>query len=272
MDAVSLLTLYLVLTFAIPAKLVIGPLGGAGSPAQVLGLLMAIWWVLQRMTAGEPATRIRQPVRIAMLLFVGSVLVSYVAATVRPIDAVELRAADRGLLIVISWLGVCFVAMDGIASLERLDGLMRRLSLGGGLLATLGIVQFFTHQELVDRIHIIGLSDNGGAAALMSTQGLARPAGTALHPIEFGVVLTLILPIALHYALEDRVASRARRWYPAAAIACAVPLSISRSAILGTVVGLAVLLCTVTCAIAAADLTSRTWPSARSRRASGPTE
>jgi polysaccharide biosynthesis protein PslJ len=253
LDAVSVLTVYLVVLLAVPARLVFAPLGGAGCPAQILGLLMALWWVVQRALSRGPSDLARQPVRIAMLAFLGTVLLSYIAAALRPIDPVELRAADRGLLIVLSWLGVCFLAMDGATSKARLDVLLRRVTMGGGLLATLGIVQFFSHQELVDKIQIPGLSSNGGIGSLMSTQGLSRPAGTALHPIEFGVVLTMILPLALHYAFEKPTGGLVRRWFPVGAIAFAVPISISRSAILGALIGLVVLL--------------PTWPVARRRLA-----
>ena len=240
-DATTLLTVYLVLLLVIPAGLVVSPLGGAGSPAQLLGLLAALWWGVQGVIKPKPTARIRQPVRIAMLVLVTTVLVSYVLANLRPINAVELRAADRGLLILFSWLGIMFLAMDGIRSRARLDVLLNRLALGGGLLATLGIVQFFSGQLLVDQIVIPGLSPSNSIVDLMGANGFNRPAGTALHPIEFGVVLTMILPIALHYALDRQLNGRLRRWFPVVAIAVALPLSISRSAILGATVVLLML-------------------------------
>jgi O-antigen ligase len=251
-DAVTALTGFLVLLFAIPSRLVISPLGGSGSPAQLLGAAALLWWAATRLARGTRSTT-RQPVRWAMSIFVVAVLLSYVAATIRPIDTVELRAADRGLLSVLSWLGIVLLACDGIPSRERLDVLLRRLVLAGGGIAVLGLAQFFTGLSFVNYIQIPGLSQNVDLGALASRNGFSRPAGTALHPIEYGIVLTMMLPIALHFALMDRHRPVLRRWWPVVALALAVPISISRSAIVCTVVVLVVLL--------------PTWPGVFRRRA-----
>jgi O-antigen ligase len=171
----------------------------------------------------------------------------------RPIAPDELSSADRGVLSMLSWLSILLVVMDGIPSRERLDALLRRLATAGGIIATLGVAQFVTGQSFTEYLHLPGLVENGDLVSVSSRQGFARPAATALHPIEFGVVMTIILPIALHYAVTDRHRSLAARWFPAVAIAIALPISLSRSAIVGTAVGLAVLL--------------PSWPRAFRRRA-----
>jgi len=72
--------------------------------------------------------------------------------------------------------------------------------------------------------------------------GFARAAGTSTHPIEFGVMLSMILPIALHYARTDSGRGLLRRWGPVAAITFAIPITISRSAFIGVIVVLAIVL------------------------------
>jgi O-antigen ligase len=52
----------------------------------------------------------------------------------------------------------------------------------------------------------------------------------------------MCLPIALHFAFQDKHRPLLRRWFPVAAIAIAVPISISRSAIVSTVVVLCFLI------------------------------
>lgn len=184
-----------------------------------------------------------------MFLFAGAMLISYIAAATRTISAVELRAADAGLLSVVAWIGVQFTAMDAISSRARLDTLLRRLVLAAAALATLGIVQFITNLAFTNYIVIPGLHDNTSLVSLYGRGGLTRPAGTAIHPIEFGAVLTMILPFALHYAITDRTRSAGRRWYPVLAIAVAVPISISKSAIVSVTVVLIFLLPTMARAI-----------------------
>jgi O-antigen ligase len=241
-DAVSILTVFIVLLFAIPSKLVFAPLGGAGSPAQLTGLVALLLWASAMLSRRRAPRAARQPVRLAMLVFVGVTMLSYVAATIRPIDELELAAADRGLLMLFSWLGIVLIASDGISSQERLMVLLRRLAAAGGAVGLLGILQFETGMTFTNLIQIPGLSESGAlAAAVGGRDGFSRPAGTAVHPIEYGIVLTMLLPIAIHVALADRSRPTLRRWAPVAFLAAAVPISISRSAIVCSIVMLAFL-------------------------------
>ena len=196
-DAVTLLTFFLVLLFGVPARLVFAPLGGAGSPAQLLGVAALLWWVGHRLAAPAGRPAVRQPVRRAVLVLVLVILASYVAATVRPIDDVELRAADRGLLTTLAWLGIVLVAMDGIPTRARLDTLLRRLTVAGGAVGILGMMQFETGLAFTNYIQVPGLSQNSDLASMLARDGFSRPAGTALHPIEFGIVLTMISLVLL---------------------------------------------------------------------------
>ena len=237
---VRLLTLLIVLLIAIPSRLIFSPLGSAGTPALVLGLVLLLSWLFARIT-GQVRRR-SQPIRVVGLLFLAAVVASYIAATTRPIDAVEIRAADRGLISMIGWIGILLFAMDGPRDRADLDVLLRRLALAGGLQGVVGLVQFVTHLPLTNYIVIPGLTVNSDLGSVLGRDGLTRPAGTTIHPIEFGAVLTMILPIALHYAIHDVHRSRLARWFPVVAIAAAVPISISRSAILSAVVVLLFLL------------------------------
>jgi len=177
-----------------------------------------------------------------MLLFVAAIMVSYLVAATRPISAAELRQADTGLVLALGWLGLLLFTGSGLNSMAALTTTLRRLVLAGGLLASLGILQFVTKRAFTNYIQIPGLATNNTLVSVVGRGGLTRPAGTALHPIEFGAVLTMTLPIALHFAMQDRTRNVIRRWFPVIVIAIAVPISISRSAIVSTVVVLAVLL------------------------------
>jgi O-antigen ligase len=71
--------------------------------------------------------------------------------------------------------------------------------------------------------------------------GFRRPAGTASHPIEFGCVIAMVLPVALHLARFDRARSATRRWLPLAAILAGVPVAVSRSAVVCALVAFIVI-------------------------------
>ncbi|WP_246006235.1 O-antigen ligase family protein [Georgenia muralis] len=251
-DSVTWLTVYLVLLLAIPSRLVLQPLASAGAPSQLFALVGLLWWAWYQVSRWNVADTWHGPVRTALAAFLASVALSYIGAMLRPIEADEVSTADVALIAAASWAGTFLVAHDGIPSRERLDLLVGRLAMGGGLLALLGLVQFATRQTLVDVIDIPGLSANQQAFDF-ERSGFTRPSGTATHPIEYGVVLTMFLPLALHSAFHARHTSLVARWLPLAAMALIIPLSLSRSAVVGTVVCLLVLM--------------PTWPAARRRLA-----
>jgi O-antigen ligase len=240
LDAVDVLTVLVVALIVLPSRLTFAPLGGAGAPALVAGLGCFAWWAYHQVQRVEPGPAGHQPVRAALLVMMACFLVSYVVAMSQATDPEELSTADIGLVSLFSWAGILLLTHDGIPSRDRLEVLVRRLVFAGGALATLGVVQFATGEAWVDRISIPGLSVNTALTGVLERSGFNRPAGTAIHPIEFGAVITMILPVAVNVALTDRTHGIVRRWYPVTAIALAVVLSISRSAIVSAVVGLVV--------------------------------
>ncbi len=243
-DATSVLTLYAVLLMALPNRLVIGPLGGAGSPAGVVGLGCLLWWVAHHLGRSVTARRSPTTVRTALLCFAFAVGVSYVVATTRPIDGQEFSTGTLGIVLLAGWSGVLLVAHDGIVSRARLVVLVRRVVALGAVMAFVGIAQFVTGETLVDRISVPGLSVNHGLTSLTMREGFSRPAATATHPIEYGAVVTMVLPLALALAFGDRERSGLRRWLPVALIAVCIPLSISRSALLAGTMGLVIVVVT----------------------------
>lgn len=239
-DAVNALTVFLILLIALPSRLTFAPLGGAGAPALVLGLAFFAWWAYyQVQRVDSPATG-SQPVRTAFLVMLACFFISYVVAMTRAIDGAESSTADIGMISILSWGGILLIANDGIRSRDRFDVLVRRLIFAGGAAAALGVFQFISGQAWVDRISIPGLSVNTSLSGLFERSGFNRPAGTAIHPIEFGAVITMILPLAINYAMTDRTRGFGRRWFPVLAISLAVVLSISRSAIISAIVGVAI--------------------------------
>ena len=254
-DAITALTVYVCILTAIPSPLVFAPLGAAGTPAQILGMLLLLWWCAEWFAQDHRLLGRRTPVRGAMLVFAVCCLVSYFVAATRPIDAVELRAADRALLSLCAWLGVVLTLADSVGSLARLRMLLRRMVTAVGAVAALGIIQFTTAQSWTNRLVLPGLTLNTDLANVSGRAGFVRPAGTATHPIEFGVVLTMALPLALHFAAHDATRPLLRRYWAPALIALAIPLSISRSAILGGAMAMVVLL--------------PSWPVTRRRRVYG---
>jgi len=241
-DGVTWLVVYVIVLYAIPSRLVIEQLGSAGAPSMLFGLLLFGGWATVQL--GRASSDIdalsRRPVRIALVIFLLCVGASYVAAMTRPIDADEISPADVALLSVVSWSGALLVADDGIRSESRLATLTRWLTWAGCGMALLGLLQFLTGTPIIDRIEIAGL--RSVEFEVFRRDGFIRPSGTATHPIEFGVILTMLLPIALHNAQYDSKANAAVRWFPPLALAVTIALTFSRSAYLSVCVAMLVML------------------------------
>ena len=256
MDAAWFIVVYIALLLLIPSQLVIAALGAAGPPAAVWGIAGLVWWLVVRV--GGLVRREYSPVRFALFVFVLSVLASYAvamshgwyaAADARgatdmvydlvPPTADELRtkmisAADRGLLSMTSWVGVVVVAVDGLRSSSDLSRVVTWLVRIAMVIAALGIVQFFTGWDVAAAIHIPGLSANSEIDGVIGRSVLRRATATAIHPIEFGVVLGGVFPLSLQRAIERH--GRVLAWLPPILIGAAAMMSVSRSAVL--VVGL----------------------------------
>lgn len=241
-DATTVLTAYAVLLYVVPSDRRIAPLGGAGSLASLLATAALLWWGWHQInvatTGFRPAIRW---VRGAAFIFFGACLGSYAVSALTPLTAADTSVADLGLIRVAALVGILLVASDGITDETRLLLLARRLCWLGGLYAGFGLVQFFTGMSFIDAIQIPGLTASTDAG-IGARNGFPRPVSTAVHPLEYSVVLTMILPISLALAVHDRKWSPVLRWAPVVLITMASALSVTRSALLATVAVFLVLL------------------------------
>lgn len=249
-DAVSVLVLFVTIRLVLPSQFVIGPLGGAGSPALLMALACLAWWGLARLqrTDAQPSS----PVIGALILYIFLLGTSYLVAMTRPINAEEVSVGTLTLISAAGWFGAMLLAHDGIANGDRLVRLMHYMAVLGGLLAIFGLFQFVTGRYWVDQISIPGLQTHQTVFSATLREGFTRPAGTAVHPIEFGAVMTMLLPVALARGIGQLPSTAGARigivarWWPALAIGLAILLSLSRSAIVGLAVSAVVLMVTWT--------------------------
>lgn len=235
-DTVTLLTCYLFLLMVIPSSLVLGSFGAAGQPAALLAAVLLCWYLVARQHPAFPLDSGRQPIRTSAVMFGCAVLASYVAANRTAMSSLESNGADRGLILLAGWLGVLLLAADGIDRTDRLMVLLRRIVLGATAMAVIGMIEFFTGIVLTNYITIPGLAVHEQVTDLMTRAGLVRANATAAQPLEFAAVLAMSLPLAIHQARFAVRGLRLRRWLQVALIAGAIPMAVSRTAILGLVV------------------------------------
>ncbi|MGL3806241.1 O-antigen ligase family protein [Paeniglutamicibacter sp. R2-26] len=233
-DAVTGLTVYVLLLLFVPSDRVLAPLGGAGTPAAIFSVGLLVWWLWFRVRSAT-YRRFSNPVAVAFALFCAAVLVSEIVAAASSIPQADQNAADMGLIRLGSYAGVFYVAADGIPSKARLLVLCRRLVLVGATVALLGIYQFATGTLLIDRLPTPGLSGSDGGMDIRN--GYMRPRGTARHALEFAAVLSTLLPIALALAVGDRQRKLVARVLPVLLMVTASLVSLTRSALIGLVLG-----------------------------------
>ncbi len=234
--AVTLLTFFLLLLMLIPSNLVFAPMGGVGTPANMAALAILLWYVLSWITGRIVPSGAGRPVRIAIFIFGLAVVASFIAAMTRSIVESEILAADRGLLLVLVFAALIVVPSQTITSYERLDTLLRRAVILGAVVAGIGIGEFYTGINITNYIHIPGLSPATDVFTLLDRNGFNRPSSTAIQPIEFGVVMAMLLPFALQQAFDPERTGKIRKWLPVALLFFAIPMSLSRSGIVGLAV------------------------------------
>ena len=239
-DVVTFLTVHLVLLFGISADQVLGPLGAIGSPATLLSVAAAAWWVVGILHPGlEPDTG-RQPIRLVLLVHAWYMLASYVIAMTRPVTPLEETGSLRAAITIVGLTGLALLVCDGVEDRRRFDRLVHVAILAATFFASIGILQWATGFGF--ELDLPGLSWNTDGGQTAHDRGsFTRPWGTALHPIEYSVVNAAMLPLAINRALLlSHGPARTRALACAGLIALSVPLSISRSGLVVLPVGLAV--------------------------------
>lgn len=240
MTAEGVLVLYVILLFGIPARLVIGPLGALGSPALLIGVI-TLWWFLVEGSVERPARPRRlTPVHVALMAYVLAMGAAYVAGQTRALHHLERGASDRIAITVMSLVGVALLTSVTLKNLAGVERLARRLVIAASAIACVGIIQFLTGWDPVANLSIPGLRANASLNVVGERSSFKRVTGTTSHAVEFGVVMAMIFPLALHFAMTRPWSSWGRRWVPVILIAVAIPFSVSRSAVLGLAAGLIV--------------------------------
>src|SRR5690606_27439587 len=131
---------------------------------------------------------------------------------------------------------------DGVRGRDRLDFLLKTVVAAGAVVAVIGACQFLFDLDLTRLLRLPILEFTSEDAAVLEREELRRVAATTGHPIEFGVVCAMLLPIAAHYGFHARTRAAAAGWWGCTLlIAMGLMFSVSRSAMLG-LAGVAVVL------------------------------
>jgi O-antigen ligase len=236
-DTIFLLQIYIWLLFIIPSGLRIGPLGAVGSPATLFAIGLFLIWVMSVLAPSITIPGKCSPIRLVLAIFWASVLVSYAVMNKYSAASDELNSADAFLLTLLGYTGVALVTAESIRNKHEMMRLIRTVVAAIAAVSVIGLLQSRAHFDVTKYIAKIPvLTTYRSIDAIQDRSGLVRAAGTADHPIEFGVLLGIGLALALQVGLFDRGAKRWKRYTWLGVIALGIPIAVSRSAILAGVV------------------------------------
>jgi O-antigen ligase len=234
-DPMIVLQLYVVVLVGSPSIYVIEPLGAAGTPATILGVIFLMLWLVGLVTQQNRVLR-ATPVHWALAAVCTATVLAVFAGLLRPITAAEVSSSLRGLIMLASWAGVILLVADTMRSRARLGAFLRLIVFMGSVLALLGVIQFVWGVNFIELLRFPGLVANEDGGSVYSRSGFPRVSATALHSIEFSAILGTILPVAVYLAFTA-THRRALQWAQLAVIALAIPLTVSRSGMLGLIIG-----------------------------------
>lgn len=246
-DGALLLSIYLVALLIIPARLVISRLPMALTPSMVIAAGIAVACLCAQFTNSLGMAKGRNPVRTVLVVWLAVNLLTYAVATRRFLPPDELSGADNGIIRVATTVGVAFAVCDAVCGRERLDAVLKTLLVCSTIVAGVGFLQFAIDVDLVPYLNLPGLTAQTNFAYILQRGAFRRPSGQTNHPIEFGMVCALAVPLAMRFALRarDRGEPSGRWWFSLGLVALGALTSLSRTAILGLLMAALILVPTL---------------------------
>jgi O-antigen ligase len=242
-QVVAVIGVYALCLFIFPSDLILRAVGAQGFVAGLVALLMLAGWLSAVLLGAHDPSRHRNPARLAVVWLTVASLVCWALTTSHGLTSSQQLSADRWIMLVAASAGIVLVTAEGLSGVHALLAVLRLAVLGTTICAAVAIVQWLFTVDLsaVIRNALPGFSVNAGYDVYLARGALQRVTGTALHPIELGVVAGMMLPIAVVVAMHDRSRGAIRRWVPVVVIGLAIPASVSRAAVLTVVIALAAL-------------------------------
>jgi polysaccharide biosynthesis protein PslJ len=237
MDVAMMTGAFVVFLTAIPARLVPVGLPASLSLASLVGLLLGGWWMCAHLVHHLGMAKGWNLVRAVILTYALSLLLTYGYATTRYLPFDELHSTDHTIVTMASLIAVALAVCDGVRDAERLHFLLKIVVCGATFMAVVGLIQSVLSFDLTRYLELPGLRpsfDDSLYHNVLERDDLRRPAGTAGHPIEFGAVCAMALPLGLYYALRPHLGFLNRMFWATCAAVTGIGsvLALSRSAMI----------------------------------------
>jgi O-Antigen ligase len=237
-----MLQIFTIAVMVFPADTVIGPIGAAGYPASLVGVVIFGIFLATVVAGFHDPTRRRHPIQAVVAVLWVSWLASYIFMDRGQLTGLQVASADRKLIQLAVITGVVLVAAEWLRSFDDVKRVVRVLCWAGAFSGFVSVLQFWLSIDLSQYLRQLpGFVINHDNPAILAREGLNRVQGTAITPIEFGEVMGFLTPLAIWLGMYERDKSRFKRWAPLGFIVLGVATSVSRSAILSVFVAFVVL-------------------------------
>lgn len=227
--------------FAMPANMVLKPLGAAGHVAMLLALGLFFFWGVSVLLGLHSSATARHPGRMALGVMLLATCVTYVllySGLSGPSTGAGRASADRWVLLMAASAGLILVTAEVIKTTDHALIVVRALLRGAFFCCALAAIQFITRANPMETLQtfMVGFSDNGGNTTFQLRGGLMRVAGTTFTPIELGVVASMALPLSVWRCIFDPVGRKWMHWCITGSLVFAIAATISRSGMIAATV------------------------------------
>jgi O-antigen ligase len=238
-DAATVGVIFVVALLVVPAHLVFRALPLQLTPANVVAMIFGLAWLCAQFTTTLGMAKGRNPARTGLFIYIVAVMMTYGYSTFGYLPVDELSLSDHAVILMVATASMGLGLCDGVRTADRLDFVLKAVVICGAFSAFVGLLQFNLNLDLTQYLKLPILRASSDDAFVFERAAQKRVSGTMGHPIEFGVVCSMLLPLAAHYVFQARArGEKVWRWYVCATlIASGLMFSVSRSAVLGLAAG-----------------------------------
>jgi polysaccharide biosynthesis protein PslJ len=228
-DPTTLPIVYLAVLFLIPSRYTLGSF--AITASMVVGLVGLVLWTAGKVTPGTGVEPGLATVPRTVLAFLAVMVVSYALSHATPLTTDQLKGADRALAAILSLAGIALIVADTMHTRAQLYRLFAVLVSVAGIAAAIGILQYVAGIDVSASLRLPGFKPSA-TGFIFTRLGERRAAGTAMHPIEFGAMCAVTIPLAIHVArFHSNAIARTVAWVSAVLLIVATPMALSRSSL-----------------------------------------
>jgi len=221
--AVVLLQIFAITLMVFPSDTVIKAIGATGFVAALVAMFGFAAWLVSTVLGLHNPLDHRHPTRAALGALWLVTLVSFALMHRTPQTGAAELATDHWIMQLAAMTGVALIAAECLESLQDVKRVLRALVGAAAFCSIVAAFQFWTNFDPAHYLRMVpGFTINFVNSDVTYRDGVKRVTGTAIDPIELGVVAGMLMPLALYLLMYDKERRLWRRWVPVMCIALAV--------------------------------------------------